>query len=477
MVLGKTGSLNSFEFKAVPAPLLTPGQVRIEVKAAGLNFRDVLSALGQLPASDTSKNMMGSECSGIVTEVGQNVSHLRRGDRVVAVSNNCFATSVVADAHSTTYLPEALSFTEGAGIPITFLTVDYALNKLARLRAGEKILIHSATGGIGLAAVQMAQCVGAEIFATAGNESKQDYLRDMGIENVMGSRSLDFVEQVNDRTGGEGVDVVLNALAGEYIPASLSLLKPFGRFLEIGKRDIYADAKLGLYPFRNNLTYFGVDLGQLGIHRPKDLLRMFEDLMPRFATGELRPSPVKVFPLNDIGSGFEYMARAQHIGKIVFENRDHLDPADVSLEQFRATFKKGISVVDGLETFRRLISSDETPPYVLAAAEPLGGSETGARYQANAVLTRSVDTPYREPRDYNEEVLKQIWEDTLGTAPIGIDDEFMALGGDSINAIMLQVAIKETLDANLPLAVLFRHPTIAKLGKLITEQSSTPATA
>jgi len=472
MVLGKSGHLNSFAFEGIVPPSLKPEEVRIDVMAAGLNFRDVLSALGQLPEGDDSRDTIGSECSGIIVEVGENVTHLRQGDRVVAVSSNCFASTVVADAHAVTYLPATLSFTEGAGIPITFLTVDYALNQLAQLQAGERILIHAAAGGIGLAAVQLAQKLGAEIIATAGHESKRRYLNTIGIEHVMDSRSLEFVEQVQACTNGEGVDVVLNALAGEFIPASLGLLKPFGRFLEIGKRDIYADSQLGLYPFRNNLSYFGVDLGQLVSHRQKDLQRMFEKLMQRFATGELRPSPTRVFPLSEIGAGFEYIARAHHIGKVVFSVESDLPATDVALERFRARFGNGIRVDDGLEVFGRLLSSDEAPPCVMAVADAVDSSEAVVRYQSRAALTRPVDTPFREPRNTNEEILKQIWERNLGISPIGIDDDFIELGGDSVSAIMVQVAVGEAFDVELSLPVLFRYSSIAKLAKLIDEEKT-----
>ncbi|GAI43783.1 unnamed protein product, partial [marine sediment metagenome] len=260
---------------------------------------------------------------------------------------------------------------------------------------------------------------------------------------------------------------VLNALAGEFIVASLDLLKPFGRFLEIGKRDIYADTKLGLYPFRNNLSYFGVDLGQFGSHRKEDMLHMFENLMQRFATGELRPSPTKVFSLKDIGKGFEYMARAQHIGKIVFTVDQNLEAADTELDRFHSRFGNGITVPDGLEVFRRLVSSDETPPCIMVVADSLAASDSTVRHQSSVTFTRPVDTLYREPCDSNEEALKQIWEKTLGVSPIGVDDDFFELGGDSINAIMLQAAAEQSLNLNLSLASLFGNPTIAKMAKLL----------
>ena len=166
-------------------------------------------------------------------------------------------------ASSAVIKPDNLSFEEAAGIPITFLTVAYSLYELARLQPGERILIHAASGGVGLAAVQIAQQIGARIFATAGRPEKQEYLRSLGVEHVMNSRNLDFVEEVRRDTGGEGVDVVINSLAGEFIPASIQLLKRFGRFIEIGKRDILSNSEIGLYPFRNNLSFHAVDLGQM----------------------------------------------------------------------------------------------------------------------------------------------------------------------------------------------------------------------
>ncbi len=476
MVLQRKGSLDSFQYLPAERHELGPDSVRIVVRAAALNFRDVLCALGQMPSNDASRDRIGSECSGVVSEIGENIKHLKVGDRVLAIADNCYTTDLVAEGHSVAVLPQNISFTDGAGIPITFLTVHHALNELARLKKGEKILIHAAAGGIGLAAVQMAQFIGAEVFATAGSDAKRDYLHSIGIEHVMDSRSLDFVEEVNRKTDGAGVDVVLNALAGDYIPASMSLLKPFGRFLEIGKKDIYGDTQIGLYPFRNNLSYFGVDLGQYGTHRPADLQRMFSALMRRFATGELTPSPTKVYPLKDIGDGFQFVALARHIGKVVFLVQGATDKAEVAEERFSIQLGEGITVKKGLSTIARVLASDETPPYVLALGDALTSSRKSERYLSEDHTTsRPIDTKYRAPRTANEERLKQIWENTLGFSPIGIDDDFVELGGDSINAIMIQAAMERAFGLDLPFSVLFRHPTIVEIAELIDEQTDSTA--
>jgi NADPH:quinone reductase-like Zn-dependent oxidoreductase/acyl carrier protein len=423
---------------------------------------------------DESRNMMGSECSGIVVEVGNKVSHCHPGDRVVSLSKHCFASIVVADAQTVTHLPERLSFSEGASVPLTFLTSDYALSELARLKKGERVLIHSATGGIGLAAVQLAQKIGAEIYATAGSDVKRDYLRSIGVEHVMNSRSLDFVDEVKEITDGEGVDVVLNALAGEFIPASLGLLRPFGRFIEIGKRDIYADTKLGLYPFRNNIAYFGADLGQFATHRRLVLKKMLDKMMKRFASGELKPSPLRIFSMREAGKGFEFMARAQHIGKIVFRVEERVEESEVAMEKFRSRFGTGIGLQEGLSVFQRLISSEQTPSCVTVVADPLRATDTVVRHQAQTQAVRPVDTPFTAPRNHSEELLQQIWEKNLGVSPIGVDDDFVDLGGDSVNAIMIQVAVEATFDVDLTMSVLFSHSSIAELAGLINEQSATP---
>ena len=402
-------------------------------------------------------------------EVGDEVKHLVVGDPVIALSNHSFCTNVVTKGYMATLLPECLGYTDGAGVPITFLTVDYALNQAARLQAGERILIHAGAGGIGLAAIQFAQAIGAEIYATAGQDFKRDYLRSLGVEHVMDSRSLDFVDEIKALTDGEGVDVVLNALAGEFIPASMSLLRPFGRFLEIGKKDIYANTQMGLYPFRNNLSFFGIDLGQFSFVRKEELLEMFEALMIRFSSGELHPSPVREFPLESMGKGFEYLARAEHIGKVVFTIEQNMDDDDRVEERFNARFGAGIGMREGLEVFDRLISSDEAPGQVMIAAQALDDQARIARHEAGGGQRRLVDTEYRDPETTTEELLKQIWENTLGMTQIGVDDDFAELGGDSINAIMLQVRVNETFNMDLTLAVLLSHPTITILGKLVDD--------
>jgi acyl transferase domain-containing protein/NADPH:quinone reductase-like Zn-dependent oxidoreductase/NAD(P)-dependent dehydrogenase (short-subunit alcohol dehydrogenase family)/acyl carrier protein len=293
------------------------GQVEIEVRAAGLNFMNVLSAMGMYPGYPDGVGPLGIECAGVISAVGDGVDGLHPGDEVVAIGHDTLATHALADARLVAPKPVSLGFEEAATIPVAFLTAAYALEHLAHLAEGERVLIHAAAGGVGLAAIQLARLAGAEIFATAGSPEKREYLNSLGIEHVFDSRALDFAEQIRAVTAGEGVDVVLNSLSGEAIGRSLSLLRPYGRFLEIGKRDIYDNARLGLSPFRNHLSYFAIDLDR-GLRERTPLLGgLLREIMVAAGTGELDPLPRRLFSIAQVTDAFRLMAQSRHIGKLV----------------------------------------------------------------------------------------------------------------------------------------------------------------
>src|SRR4051812_23322232 len=265
---------------------------------------------------------LGMECSGTISAVGQGVQGLEVGDAVMTAAPGSLRTHLTINAQFVVGKPDHVSFEEAATIPITFLTAYYSLNYLGRMQAGDRVLIHAAAGGVGLAAIQLAQRAGAEVFATAGTPGKRELLRAMGVEYVMDSRSLAFADEVMQFTGGQGVDIVLNSLAGEAIPKSLSILGPYGRFVEIGKRDIYEDSKVGLRPFRKNLSLFAVDLDKLCAERPELVETFLHEVMRGFEDGSLHPLPHRVFAVPDIVSAFRYMAQAKHTGKVVVSMRE-----------------------------------------------------------------------------------------------------------------------------------------------------------
>ena len=248
-------------------------------------------------------------------------TELRVGDEVLAVAGFAFGSHVVTRAELVAIKPPRLSFEEAATLPIAFLTASYALEYLARLGPGESVLIHSASGGVGLAAIQVARRAGAEVFATAGTPEKREYLRALGIDCVMDSRSLDFADEVLERTGGRGVDVILNSLPGEAIPRGIATLADYGRFLEIGKRDIYQNTRLGLQPFRKNLSFFAIDLDRVIRERPALLGSMLRDIVRRVGDGELEPLPHRAWPITEAVDAFRFMQHGKHIGKVVLTLR------------------------------------------------------------------------------------------------------------------------------------------------------------
>ncbi len=339
------------------------GEVEIAVRVTGLNFRDVLVALDLYPERSAT---FGDECSGIVVRVGDGVEGLHVGDRVLAMGRGAFATHLTTSADLAIRIPDALSFEDAATIPIPFLTAQYALHSLGRLRAGERVLVHAGAGGVGMAAVQLALRAGAEVFATAGNPEKRAMLRSLGVHHVFDSRSLDFAQGVREATGGEGVDVVLNSLSGEFIARSLDVLATGGRFLEIGKRDIWTAAEVAAG--RPDVEYHIVFLGDLSIGDPPSIQAMLVELTPLFACGDLRPLPRHTFDVDHVVDAYRFMAQAKHIGKIVVTQ--HVDESRPTIGPDGTYLVTGGLGGIGLLVARRLIERGARHLALLGRNEP-----------------------------------------------------------------------------------------------------------
>lgn len=328
------GQLRNLQWQAHTAEPLAEDDIEVDIRATGLNFRDVMYALGLLSDEAIENGFAGAtlglEFAGEVSRVGNAVTDYQPGDAVVGFGPACFSNRTLAKANALSKIPAGISFEGAATIPSTFFTVYYALHHLARLQPGEKILIHGAAGGVGIAAIQIAQWIGAEIYATAGSQEKHDFLRLLGVENIYSSRELTFAEEIlRDTADGRGVDLVLNSLAGEAINQNLRVLKPFGRFIELGKRDFYENTHIGLRPFRNNISYFGVDADQLMQERPELTHRLYTEMMALFDDGTLFPLPYTRFEGHQITDAFRYMQQAKQIGKIVVTYNQELT-ADTS---------------------------------------------------------------------------------------------------------------------------------------------------
>ncbi len=329
------GQLRNLHWRPQAQRALAVDEIEIRPVAVGLNFRDVMYAMGLLSDEAVENGFSGAslglELAGRVSRVGARVEEFKVGDEVVAFAPACLSSHVITRAGSVAEKPAAWSFEQAATVPTVFFTVYYALKHLANLQPGERVLIHGAAGGVGIAAIQVARYLGAEIFATAGNAEKRDFVHLMGADHVMSSRSLAFADDILALTNGEGVDVVLNSLAGEAINRNFRVLRPFGRFLELGKRDFYENTHIGLRPFKDNISYFGIDADQLMVERSALATRLFREVMALFAEGVLRPLPYRPFAANRVVDAFRYMQQARQIGKIVITMHDVDVPVSVPL--------------------------------------------------------------------------------------------------------------------------------------------------
>ncbi len=319
------GGLDSLGWELGAGQPVGPGQVEIEVHAAGLNFRDMMWAMGLLPEEALSDGFAGPtfglECAGIVRSIGSGVEDVAVGDRVMGFAPASLSTRVVTIADAVTPVPPETSFAAAATVPVTFVTAIYALGHLAKLEARERVLIHGAAGGVGLAAIQYAKHRGAIVIATAGAEVKRSFLRLAGADHVLDSRDLTFADAVREITGGQGVDVVLNSLSGEAMERSLEILRPFGRFLELGKRDLYLNRRIHLRPLRQNVSYFAIDIDQLPIRRPDLARKLLAEVSALLANGAIRPLAHRVFSFAELDDAFRLMQSSSHIGKLVLVPR------------------------------------------------------------------------------------------------------------------------------------------------------------
>ncbi len=311
------GHLDTLRFAPFALPPCGPGEVHIDVKAAGMNFRDVLKALALYPGEAPDARIFGDEVGGVVTAVGSDVSHVGPGDRVFGLAVFGLATQTIARGGDIRAIPGALSFEEAATLPVVFMTSWHALKNVARIRKGERILIHAGAGGVGMAAVQIALHLGAEVIASAGSATKRALLETLGVRHVIDSRRGDFAEAVMELTDRRGVDVVLNALAGEAIPMGMSCLAEFGRFIEIGKRDIYQNSRIPLWPLRCNASFHVVAMDAVFAGDESLTRGMLAELSDLVEAGALRPLPFRSFPASRIDAAFRLMAGGRHIGKVI----------------------------------------------------------------------------------------------------------------------------------------------------------------
>ena len=498
------------------------GEVEIEVGATGLNFQEVLIAMGLLPIPAESVFKFGLECAGKIVACGEGVEGFKLGDEVVAFGRSCFSRFITTSAKLVLPKPDHLSLEEAATIPSAFGTAYYSLIKVGSLCKGERVLIHSAAGGVGMAAVQIAQWVGAEIFATAGNAEKRDFLRSKGVKHVMDSRSLAFIDELMEKTNGRGMDVVLNSLGGEFIPKSLSILAPYGRFLELGLRDILNNSQLGLRPFEKNLTFSAIH-----IDRENPIFSsLCREVMQLFNSENFSPLPHRVFPIAEVTDAFEYMAKGKHIGKIIVSQQDKealrmlmaaedrvsqearepaaspfpilssvpsttstfgfdlLQKPAAAVNKFQRDCREDwLSPSEGIEVFCRILGS--TLPQVLVSTSNLSTwDEQNNKYNPlsslglldKASLSKStqqihsrpeLNNEYVAPKNEVEQTIADIWQEVLGIE-VGRHDNFFELGGDSLLIVQVRSKLQEKLQKEFSIADAFEYPTISALAEYLS---------
>ncbi|MFK8111763.1 MAG: type I polyketide synthase [Rubripirellula sp.] len=303
----------------IAPPRAKSGEVSLQISAVGLNFSDVLKSIGLYPGINDEVVPMGIEVCGTVSGIGADVDNLSVGQRVMGIVPYGFASDDATRDYLLVPVPANLNDEEAASIPVVFMTAHHALRNVGRLRAGESVLIHAGAGGVGIAAIQVAQAIGATVFTTAGSTMKRQLLASMGVppEHIFDSRNVRSIEAIRELTDGRGVDVVLNSLPGEWIDASLALLAAHGRFLEIGKTDIYQNRSLGLLPFQDNLSYSAIDLDRIFRHRGEEVLQLFAEVAENFASGVYQPLPITSFRLDELPAAMRFMAARRNVGKIV----------------------------------------------------------------------------------------------------------------------------------------------------------------
>ncbi len=323
----RPGRLDALRLHAVRRIPPLANQVEVRIVAAGINFSDVLKTMGVYPGLTGNAPVIGGECVGYVTAIGEGVGSVEVGQRVIAFGPGTFGSHLTTLAELVVPVPDGLGDHEAATFGVAYLTAWHSLCEVGRLSSGERVLIHSATGGVGLAAVSIARMKGARIYTTAGSDVKRELLASMGVEYVGDSRSTDFADEILEATEGYGVDVVLNSLSGEAIRRGVQILAPGGRFIELGKKDVYADAQLGLAGLAKSASFAVVDLDLNMRVQPQRYRSLLVKILDHVSTGDLEVLPVTEFTLSDAVDAFRLMASGGHIGKIVMSV-----PAEGSIE-------------------------------------------------------------------------------------------------------------------------------------------------
>ncbi len=410
LTFSNRGSLENLKLDATDRRTPGRGEVEIRVHATALNFRDVMNVMGLYPGDP---GPLGAECAGEIVTVGKGIDHFAVGDQVVAIAPGSFAGYVTTRAEWVAPKPVGMSFDEAVTVPVAFMTAHYTLNHLAKIRSGDRVLIHAATGGVGLAAVTLSLRVGAEVFATAGSPEKRAFLKSLGVSHVMDSRTLGFADDIMRITEGRGVDVVLNSLADRFVDRSFEVIAQNGRFLEIGKRGIWEPERAAR--LNRGIQYFIVDWGLDARHNPALIGSMLQELMARFDRGELKSLPHRVFPLREAKEAFRFMAQGRHTGKLVVSHDEMLrsEPAGFTLDSEGTYLITGGLRGLGLMTAQWLVEHGARN-LVLTGRH---SADSVAGKAIRAMEARGIQVRVAQTDASDADAMKRLLDDTRSTMP------------------------------------------------------------
>ncbi|WP_434627426.1 beta-ketoacyl synthase N-terminal-like domain-containing protein [Chromobacterium sp. CV08] len=471
-----------FVFVTRQEPRRAPGpqEVEIRVRAAGLNFKDVLIALGVLPAPTDPSMTFGQEAAGVVTRVGRDVVDIRVGDRVMCAGHSCLAEHVLMPQRVVAPIPRTLGFQQAAGVPVAFTTAWIALRHAANLRPGERILIHSAAGGVGMAALQIALHLGAEVWVTAGSEEKRALLMRMGARGAAHSRTREFGDVFRSELGDRPFDVILNALAGELLEESLSLLAPQGRFLELGLRDILQNWRLGLSLFADGGSFHAV---QAGAEHPA-YREAWAEVAALLGSEALKPLPTKAYPAGELGDAFRFMAQGRHIGKIVIAMEDAPARDGGFVAKLR---EEGLSNDEGQRIAMAMAAlvRQVRLPYVAVSKLPIGAVLEKQAGTQQMLFGAAGAGPAAEAGGAGDSLagadaetllpaMREMLEGFLGLDRLDVDASFFALGATSLDLIQFAKRLGQRLERDVPVALLFKAASLRELSR---ELAPEPAAA
>jgi len=351
ITMTRPGTIDNIVLREAMDPALAPDEVLVEIAAVGLNFRDIMAATSILPDEleddEAYWRNLGLEFAGTVRRVGDHVKNLNPGDRVMGMGKGYLRRFARVRAELAMRVPDGLDLVDAATIPTAFLTAHYALTHVGRLAPDETALIHLASGGVGLAAIQVAHHQGARVFGTAGSDTKRAFLKKLGVDEVMNSRALDFADEVRSLTNARGVDVVLNALSGNGIDKSLECLAPFGRMVEIGKRDLADDKPIGLRSLYRNNAYSVIDLSTLPIEKPKLFKQLLSEVEAKVAAGAYKPLEATRLPASRAAEAMRMLSKALHIGKVIITFDEPSIDIELDLKRTFAVSARGSYLVTG----------------------------------------------------------------------------------------------------------------------------------